>query len=62
MPQREERFYNAYSYGDKLEPGEKMTLEHHISFNPYSGCGYLLCQRPGPGNGVFEDQDRRHPR
>ena len=35
MPQREERFYNAYSYGDKLEPGKKMTLEHHISFNPY---------------------------
>lgn len=21
MPQREEPFYNAYSYGDKLEPG-----------------------------------------
>lgn len=35
MPQREEPFYNAYSYGDKLEPGQKMTLEHHISFNPY---------------------------
>lgn len=35
MPQREELFYNAYSYGDKLEPGQKMTLEHHISFNPY---------------------------
>ena len=35
MPQREEPFYNAYSYGDKLEPGKKMTLEHHISFNPY---------------------------
>ena len=35
MPQREELLYNAYSSGDKREPGQKMTLEHHISFNPY---------------------------
>ena len=25
MPQREELFYNAYSYGDKLEPGQKIV-------------------------------------
>ena len=25
-------FYNVYSYGDHLEPGSKLTIEHSISF------------------------------
>lgn len=32
MERREDSFYTAYSYGDKLEEGHKLTLEHHISF------------------------------
>lgn len=31
MERREDSFYTAYSYGDKLEEGHKLTLEHHIS-------------------------------
>lgn len=33
MERREDSFYTAYSYGDKLEEGHKLTLEHHISFD-----------------------------
>lgn len=28
----EQDFYNVYSYGDKLEPGDKIRIEHSISF------------------------------
>lgn len=30
MERREDSFYTAYSYGDKLEEGHKLTLEHHM--------------------------------
>ena len=33
MERREDSFYTAYSYGDKLEEGHKLTLEHHIFFD-----------------------------
>ncbi len=33
MERREDSFYTAYSYGDKLEDGHKLTLEHHTSFD-----------------------------
>ena len=33
MERREDSFYTAYSYGDKLEEGHKLTLEHLISFD-----------------------------
>lgn len=34
MPE-DKRFYEVYNFGDKLQPGDRMQLEHHISFRDY---------------------------
>lgn len=30
----EQGFYNVYSYGDKLKPGDKLCIEHSVYFQP----------------------------
>ncbi|MGI5953730.1 hypothetical protein [Dysosmobacter sp.] len=44
--QEDNRFYEVYQFGDKLQPGERMQLEHHISFRDYHADLAPLVSQP----------------
>ena len=46
MPQREEPFYNAYSYGDKLEPGQKIRVRGNLASAQCTGDAVERAERP----------------
>lgn len=44
--QDDKRFYEVYQFGDRLQPGNRMQLEHHISFREYNADLAPLVSQP----------------